>query len=79
MAILVNPNNVKVISQNGEVTLALQIELNINLNANGIVSQSNGYVPDNTTSNKNIKKNDDEEASWLVPDFNSKEKIKFGK
>ena len=29
MAILVNPNNVKVISQNGEVTLALQIDLNI--------------------------------------------------
>jgi hypothetical protein len=76
MAILVNPNNVKVISQNGEVTLALQIDLNINLNCGGVVSQGTSSV--NNSGPAPIKK-DDDEAAWLVPDFNSKEKIKFGK
>ena len=78
MAILVNPNNVKVISQNGEVTLALQIDLNINLNCGGVVNQGTAGMPNSGPAP--IKKNDaEDETAWLVPDFNSKEKIKFGK
>lgn len=76
MAVLVNPSNVKVISQNGEVTLSLQIDLNINLNCNGSPSVGNVY---NNPSTPTVKPKEDDEAAWLVPDFNSKEKIKFGK
>lgn len=76
MAVLVNPNNVKVIAQNGEVTLSLQIDLNINLNANGTSTVGNGL---NSPTAQATKPKDDDEAAWLVPDFNSKEKIKFGK
>lgn len=76
MAVLVNPSNVKVISQNGEVTLSLQIDLNINLNCNGSPSVGNGY---SAPSSPVVKPKEDDEAAWLVPDFNSKEKIKFGK
>ena len=76
MAVLVNPSNVKVISQNGEVTLSLQIDLNINLNCNGSPSVGNGYSAPSAPA---AKPKEDDEAAWLVPDFSSKEKIKFGK
>jgi len=78
MAVLVNPSNVKVISQNGEVTLALQIELNININANGAFTPNEGPI-NNKTNVPTVNKTSDDEPTWLVPDFNSNEKIKFGK
>jgi len=79
MAILIDPNKVKVISQNGQVTLALQIELNINLNGN-ITSQEQASSPHNFKSSTTpIKGAAEDEAALLVPDFTSKEKVKFGK
>jgi hypothetical protein len=80
MAVLINPNNVKVVAQNGTVTLALQIELNINLNANG--SFASNDIKGSVTSAKvaeTQQEEDKESSAWLVPDFSSKEKIKFGK
>ena len=77
MAVLVNPSNVKVISQNGEVTLSLQIDLNINLNCNGSPSVNGGFNSPAPPVSK--PKDEEDNATWLVPDFNSKEKIKFGK
>jgi hypothetical protein len=79
MAILIDPNNVKVISQNGQVTLALQIELNINLNGNITAQEQSSSSNNFKASSSPIKNAADEEAAWLVPDFNSKEKVKFGK
>ena len=80
MAVLIDPNKVKVISQNGQITLALQIDLNINLNALGVPSAGNFTNTDLPKNGKsNIQKDDDDSATLLVPDFNSKEKVKFGK
>jgi len=82
MAILIEPSNVKVISQNGQVTLALQIELNINLNSHVATTDAGNSggshnFKTSTTPIKNVQ--DDEKTDWLVPDFNTKEKVKFGK
>jgi hypothetical protein len=80
MAVLIDPNKVKVIAQNGQVTLALQIDLNINLNALGLPTASNFANTDLPQKGKsNIAKEDDDSAAMLVPDFTSKEKVKFGK
>ena len=80
MAVLIDPNKVKVIAQNGQVTLALQIDLNINLNALGVPSAGNFTNTDLPKNGKStIQKDDDDSAALLVPDFNSKEKVKFGK
>lgn len=80
MAVLIDPNKVKVIAQNGQVTLALQIDLNINLNALGLPTASNFANTDLPQKGKsNIVKEDDDSAAMLVPDFTSKEKVKFGK
>jgi hypothetical protein len=81
MAVLIDPSNVKVISQNGQVTLALQIELNINLNST--VTQTENPSPANNfrhsaTPVKNFQQ-EEEKTEWLVPDFKSIEKVKFGK
>ena len=70
MAILVNPNNVKVISQNGEVTLALQIDLNINLNTSGVTVG---------VQNAKVEQKKEESAMWEVPDFAQMPKLNFGK
>jgi len=70
MAVLIDPNKVKVISQNGQVTLALQIDLNINLNALGVPSAGNFANADLPKSGKaTIQKDDDDSAALLVPDF----------
>jgi hypothetical protein len=79
MAVLIDPNKVKVIAQNGQVTLALQIDLNINLNTTGLPNTGNFMNADmpNAGTSKILK--EDDGAAMLVPDFTSKEKVKFGK
>jgi lipoate synthase len=82
MAVLIEPSNLKVISQNGQVTLALQIELNINLNSNVTTTDAGNSggshnFKTSTTPLKNAQ--DEEKTEWLVPDFTAKEKVKFGK
>lgn len=80
MAVLIDPNKVKVIAQNGQVTLALQIDLNINLNTTGLPNTGNFMMNDSPNIGKStIQKEDDDSAAMLVPDFTSKEKVKFGK
>jgi hypothetical protein len=80
MAVLIDPNKVKVIAQNGQVTLALQIDLNINLNTTGLPTAGNFMINDSPNIGKStIQKEDDDNAAMLVPDFTSKEKVKFGK
>ncbi len=69
MADLIRPS-VKIISHDGEFKLQVAIDLNINLNTNNI-----SVVP---------KLNDKEDLSekenlWVIPEFKSTEKIKFGK
>ncbi len=70
---LIKPNNVKIITKDGEITVSLQIDLNINLNQSG-VSFAGGNA---TSSMSNSNKEDDFE--WAIPDFQKAEKVNFGK
>ncbi len=80
MAVLIDPNKVKVVAQNGQITLSLQIDLNINLNASGISAASHGNMEGSPAIAAKKKLGDDsDEAAWLVPDFTTTEKVKFGK
>lgn len=76
MAQLFKPGEVKVISREGEITLSLQIDLNININSSG-APVVEGIV---RTKESNVKSTNEEESnSWMIPDFKPAEKIKFGK
>jgi hypothetical protein len=68
---LIKPNSVKVITKDGEITVSLQIDLNINLNQNGTSFTSN-----NTGG---VANNKDDDFEWAIPDFQKAEKVNFGK
>jgi hypothetical protein len=72
---LIQPNTVKIVTKEGEITVSLQIDLNINLNQNGMTFTNNNNATGGSSSG--IKKDDDFE--WAIPDFNKSEKVKFGK
>lgn len=76
MAQLIKPQNVKVISKDGELFISLQLDININLNQTGTLSVSD--QPLSGQSNAKTKK-DDDDVAWAIPDFIPSEKIKFGK
>ena len=62
-----------VITKEGEIQVKITLDLNLNLNTGefGVV-HAQGHVPTHS-------KNDDEETSFLIPDFENSEKIAFGK
>lgn len=77
MAQLLKPGDVKIITKDGQITVKLEIDLNINLNQTGNLTvtsdnQSPGAVK--TSVNK-----DSDETEWMIPDFGPTTKIKFGK
>jgi len=78
MAQLITPNTVKVVSQNGEVTISLKLDLNINLNQNGGIASIDATDTGNEITKKIIKKSDDD-VQWEIPDFGPSKKINFGK
>jgi hypothetical protein len=66
---LIQPNTVKIVTKEGEITVSLQIDLNINLNQSGM-----------TFTNNSVSGNSkDEDFEWAIPDFNKSEKLNFGK
>jgi len=72
MANLINPSGVQVITKDGEMTVSLKIDLNINLNGTAV------NIPINETAKvKNM--DDDDKVEWMVPDFANSKKINFGK
>jgi regulator of protease activity HflC (stomatin/prohibitin superfamily) len=75
MAQLLKPQNVKVVTKDGELIISLQLDININLNQSGTfdVNTSGSAVP------AEVKKKTDDDVKWEIPDFNTTEKIKFGK
>ena len=63
------PHDVKLITKDGELQISITLELNINLNADGLKVSA--------TANTGIESKE-EDPMWEIPDFSSK-KIKFGK
>ena len=79
MANLIRPNSVKVVTQDGEVQVTIALELTINLNANGLdvsaksaTTQDVNYVPA-------AKKPKEDKIEWEIPDFGAFPKVDFGK
>jgi len=67
---LIKPHEVKVVTQQGECTVSIVLELNINLNAEGL------QVAARTVSAETPQ---EDKVEWAIPDFPSSKKIKFGK
>jgi hypothetical protein len=74
MAQLIKPQEVKVITKDGQLEVFISLELNINLNQNGL---------DVTAQAKEVKTinrpKEEENTAWAIPDFTSSPKINFGK
>ena len=76
MAQLIKPQNVKVVTKDGEILISLKLDININLNQTGVLSiEDNSIVKQVSTK----PKNDEDDVAWAIPDFKPTEKIKFGK
>ena len=76
MANYINHDNVKVISKDGEVT----IHLNININLNGEIQNSQNLVYSKKIEDKTILSQDEDKTMWEIPDFTPiKNKVNFGK
>jgi len=75
MAQLIKPQNVKIITKDGELLISLQLDININLN------QSGNFVSSESNSSPIVeeKKKEEDAMQWAIPDFKPLEKIKFGK
>ena len=75
MAQLIKPQNVKIITKDGELLISLQLDININLN------QSGNFVLSEPNSSPTVeeKKKEEDAMQWAIPDFKPLEKIKFGK
>lgn len=72
----ITPGTVKVVTQDGEVHVCITLELNINLNADGLAGLG---VSDGETKIKKLDKpKEDDSTIWEIPDFGSS-KIDFGK
>ena len=75
---LIRPGSTKVVTQDGEVQISIVLDLNVNLNSDGLHISAKAAQ---TSSEEVKKKNDDEDVNWAIPDFSSAKKInkvKFG-
>lgn len=71
----IRPQNVTIISKDGEVTVNLVLELNINLSTEGIktsvISKAQDVPEEPESENTSIP--------WEIPSFKHDTKVKFGK
>ena len=71
MVQLIRPNEVRIQTHEGECQVTIVLELNINLNTDGMsIAQSK--------KGQEAPK-DDDKVEWAIPDFTSSKKINFGK
>jgi hypothetical protein len=63
----------RVITQDGEVHMTIELELTLNLNINGT-----GEVVASATPNVKVIKEDDDKVELQIPDFTSGPKLDFG-
>lgn len=70
---LIRPQEVKIITKDGELQVSIVLELNINLNGGGldVTAQAREVRP--------VDKHKEEEMQWAIPDFGTSPKIDFGK
>jgi len=71
---LIKPNDVKIVTKDGEVKISISLDLNINM---GEISGGVNILKSDVES-KTTKKEEDK-IQWAIPDFAPTEKINFGK
>jgi hypothetical protein len=71
---LIKPNDVKIVTKDGEVKISISLDLNINM---GEISGGVNILKSDIES-KATKKEEDK-IQWAIPDFTPAEKINFGK
>ena len=57
-------------TKQGECKVKITLDLNINLNSDGIVA---------SVSDRRAQEEEDENVTWQIGDFSPKKKVKFGK
>jgi len=68
---------IKVVTAQGEATVHITLELNINLNTGGLsISASQGKEHEEI---KEEIKEEKEKTQWVIPEFSKTKKIEFGK
>jgi hypothetical protein len=77
MPTLIKPGSVKVVTKEGEIQVSLTLDLNINLNTEGLVLESK--VSSVEAQSNPSYKNKSEKVEWAIPDFDTSQKIDFGK
>lgn len=70
---LIKPQEVKVITKDGECQVSIVLELNINLNTDGVVAVSAQAIKQDKQEKPKSGTN------WEIPDFETLPKINFGK
>jgi len=75
MVNLIKPYQTKIITKNGECQVSITLDLNINLNSDGLVL---GISASDDRAKKKQQEEDDA-VNWAIPDFGGEDKIKFGK
>ena len=69
---LIRPQEVKILTKDGEIQVSIVLELNINLNGGVEVAATAQEV-------RPVAPKPREDTHWAIPDFESVPKISFGK
>ncbi len=77
MVNLIKPYQTKIVTKNGECQVSITLDLNINLNSDGLVLG----VSAKDAKAKKKQQEEDDTVNWdaAIPDFSSGGKIDFGK
>jgi hypothetical protein len=70
MGNLIRPTTVNVVTKDGECTIHLTLDINLNLNSD--------FIKSNNISTES-KEEENEKTIWTIPTFKSHDKVKFGK
>lgn len=66
---------VKLIEKDGQLQVVIDLNLNLNINSLPVnLSEQSSIIIDNKNENKI-----EEKTEWVVPEFSSPERVKFGK
>jgi len=69
MAQLIRPGSVKIMTRDGEVQVSITLELNINLNTDGVKLGAQAVE----------EKEKPEKNEWAIPEFEASPRLNFGK
>ena len=79
LAQLIRPGSVKVLSQDGEVRVTIDLQLTINLNGDGLTVGATATAANGNLESLAEKMVKADKIAWEIPDFGPVPKVDFGK